>query len=111
MWASGKPIIKPTFTPAFAANSHQQHCLLPQPDPAHHMNDICCLCIQSAFLRSVSAASAYAQPAVPLKGNHRHTTLLPAWVMSQCCAKAGDRMSCRLITTATSGVTTLPGIL
>ncbi len=27
-----------------------------------------------------------------------------------CCAKAGDRVSCSLITTATSGVTTLPGV-
>lgn len=31
-------------------------------------------------------------------------------MLTLCCAKAGDRVSCSLITTATSGVTTLPGV-
>ncbi len=31
-------------------------------------------------------------------------------MLTQCCAKAGDRVSCSLITTAASGVTTLPGV-
>ena len=81
VWGSGKPIIKPTFTPAFAANTPYQHCL-------RHCHSLMLLTtsmtsaafagIQSAFLRNMSAVSANAQPAVPLKGNHRHTTLLPA---------------------------------
>lgn len=111
MWGSGRPIIKPPFTPAFAANSHHQHCLLPQPDAAHHITAISWIAgILGASLSSVSAVSAYAQPAVPLHGNHRGPTSLPAWVMSQCYAKAGGRVSCSLTITAASAVTTLPGV-
>ncbi len=90
-----------------------QFCACP-PDTAHPTTAISWIVgIQGASLShvsAVSAVSAYAQPAVPLDGSHRLATLLPAWVVSQCCAQAGDKVPCSLITAAASTVTTLPGI-